>query len=47
MGKSNLFIAKNKVGLVRRPQLIDMKQNKHPQTIMGVLAQVQNAGKHF
>jgi hypothetical protein len=36
-----------KVGLVRHLQLINMKQNKFPQTIMGVLAQVTNGGKHF
>jgi hypothetical protein len=38
---------KTKVGLVRHPQLINMKKNNYPQTIMGVLAQVENGGKHF
>jgi len=40
-------LPKKNVGLVRHPQLFDMKQNKYPQTIMGVLAQVENGGKHF
>jgi hypothetical protein len=54
MGKSNWLIAKKKkkeVGLVRHPQLINMKQNKYPHppppTLMGVLAQVANGDKHF
>ncbi len=35
MGQSNWFIAKKKkVGLVRHPQLINMKQNKYP--IIGI-----------
>jgi hypothetical protein len=50
MRQSNWLIAKKKkkeVGFVRHPQLINIKQNKYPPTIMGVLAQVANGDKHF
>jgi hypothetical protein len=34
MDQSNWLIAKKKVGFVRHPQLINMKQNKYPNKII-------------
>jgi hypothetical protein len=52
MGQSNWLIAKKKkVGLVRHPQLINVKQNKYTYMgrccLQGVLAQAKNGDKLF
>jgi hypothetical protein len=46
MGQSNRLIAKKQSWTCKAPPT-NMKQNKYPQTIMGVLAPVENGGKHF
>jgi hypothetical protein len=52
MGRSNWLIAKKKkVGLVRHPQLINVKQNKYTYMgqccLQGVLAQAKTGDKLF